>query len=497
MAFCGGDVLTQLGHVLAPRGCTNADSDGPVVVCQDNNFVVLYQPGQRQENTSKSNEANAIDVPPTHKEWSSHRAGQRMPSEDRESSNIIAIAPDDDVYESGSRHEIISTRSKKGEASDSNSSKTSYKMEHTSKESPATRHKKDDRTLADLEIRNSSHQLSNHSHRSCKTNTTLEGSDAVGSLQIQTTGDISLPVYRIAQPERKQLTQRNGGTISDQPPCGHHVNHRMRQFLKELLRFKTLKIWQILLSIYIIVLTFAYIAPPVGLRDPKTGFIVDLTSAELTKAGLILNKGVERAIVADSRFQLVCFGISRFTAFFMYPGKQDTHLLGLVVLATLSHNITQYDLHSPSLRLHFQVPCNNNIHHQVATGHAYVLRFARAPCLLWLDDSHLRLDPFHSSSYQMGGPGKPVLACPSVLRNYRRDHHPQLPPDMYSYACISRKNQVRSAQGASLPVPPVCSGIDVSHAQVCCPEWRIHHIRLRHVARMVFCGRHVLLFLHD
>jgi hypothetical protein len=95
---------------------------------------------------------------------------------------------------------------------------------------------------------------------------------------------------------------------------------KLRAFWKRCLRYQTLKIMQILLAFYVGFLTYADIGPPGGLRDQETGFIVDQASEERTERGVILVNGVERAIVADTSFQVVCIGITRMSAFFMYPG---------------------------------------------------------------------------------------------------------------------------------------------------------------------------------
>jgi hypothetical protein len=101
----------------------------------------------------------------------------------------------------------------------------------------------------------------------------------------------------------------------------HKINNRFRAFRKELMRFKVLKIIQVLLAIYIAILTYADIGPPGGLQDTETGLIVDQQSTERTEKGLILVNGVARAIVGVTKFQVACIGISRLSAFFMYPGK--------------------------------------------------------------------------------------------------------------------------------------------------------------------------------
>jgi hypothetical protein len=106
---------------------------------------------------------------------------------------------------------------------------------------------------------------------------------------------------------------------------GNHTKHRMRAFLKELFRFKTLKAFQIFLTIYIAVVTFADIGPHGGMRDPHTGFIVDPHSAERTENGIFLAHGDERPIIATSTFQLACVGFARLSAWFMYPSKYRYH----------------------------------------------------------------------------------------------------------------------------------------------------------------------------
>ena len=80
---------------------------------------------------------------------------------------------------------------------------------------------------------------------------------------------------------------------------------------------------QILLAFYVGFLTYANIGPPGGLRDTETGLIVDRASSERTAQGLILVNGTERPIVAATFFQVCCIGITRCSAFFMYPGTSS------------------------------------------------------------------------------------------------------------------------------------------------------------------------------
>jgi hypothetical protein len=76
-------------------------------------------------------------------------------------------------------------------------------------------------------------------------------------------------------------------------------------------RYKAIKIAQVLLAMYVGILTFADIGPPGGLRDTETGLIIDQASPERTARGLILINGTERAIVGATYFQVVCVGITR------------------------------------------------------------------------------------------------------------------------------------------------------------------------------------------
>jgi len=69
--------------------------------------------------------------------------------------------------------------------------------------------------------------------------------------------------------------------------------------------------------VYILVLTFAY--APLGLRDRTTGNIIDGSSTENTKNGVILVNGDYRPVVAQGTYELVCLGISRMSAFSLYP----------------------------------------------------------------------------------------------------------------------------------------------------------------------------------
>jgi hypothetical protein len=84
-------------------------------------------------------------------------------------------------------------------------------------------------------------------------------------------------------------------------------------------RLKALKFAQVLLAVYIGILTYADMGPPGGLRDTETGLIMDQELPDRTARGLILVNGTE---LGATQFQVICIGITRMSAFFMYPGKQ-------------------------------------------------------------------------------------------------------------------------------------------------------------------------------
>lgn len=86
--------------------------------------------------------------------------------------------------------------------------------------------------------------------------------------------------------------------------------------------YRALKILSILLAIYIAIWSYAPIGTfgtTGGFVNITVGYVIDGASEERTDRGVILTKGSLRAIVADSPLQMVCLGITRASAFFMYP----------------------------------------------------------------------------------------------------------------------------------------------------------------------------------
>ena len=125
-------------------------------------------------------------------------------------------------------------------------------------------------------------------------------------------GEVSAPQVapNIDKPELEE-------SIDDAPS-------RLYQRLKSI-RYKTLKLSQLLCAIYILIMTFRYY--PAGLIDPFSSRwqwrIVDVWNPENTDAGVIQLEGdpfgQKRAVVAKDRASMIFLGISRISAFTLYP----------------------------------------------------------------------------------------------------------------------------------------------------------------------------------
>lgn len=254
--------------------------DGTVVVSQDDGVIVLYQPSR------KLGKAKRVAVPPN-----------RAATSEKERST--AMTPP-------RRYEVEEPT-----------------IADLAKGRPKKPRRFSDSELTDLESRRYPKRLSDLG-RSGITDTTFEGSDCANSSEVAGTScDMVENNICVVDTEAKTHVQRKVSTIPVPLSCGYHVTQRIRMFIKELIRFKALKISQIMLSVYIMVLTFADIGPSGGLRDSETGFIIDENSPEGTEEGLILLHGDERAIIATSTFQVGCIGLARLSAWFMYPSKFD------------------------------------------------------------------------------------------------------------------------------------------------------------------------------
>lgn len=95
-------------------------------------------------------------------------------------------------------------------------------------------------------------------------------------------------------------------------------------------RYCGLKVVGLLLAIYTAVLAYTdkgTFGKYGGVIDPESGFIIDTESEENTNAGVVNFGGVKRAVVAANAFEIFLLVISRFSAFYMYPGTHDRCLL--------------------------------------------------------------------------------------------------------------------------------------------------------------------------
>ena len=95
-----------------------------------------------------------------------------------------------------------------------------------------------------------------------------------------------------------------------------------RLFIRSLSAFWTVKVCQLLCTIYILIMTFTYagtLGNVGGLVSPLTGTITDPTSVERTREGVILINGDLRPVIAANTFQMICLAFSRSSAFSSYP----------------------------------------------------------------------------------------------------------------------------------------------------------------------------------
>jgi hypothetical protein len=91
----------------------------------------------------------------------------------------------------------------------------------------------------------------------------------------------------------------------------------LKSYILEACAYWKVTLAQIICVIYILVLTFSH--PPVGMKDPATGDIIDLNSTENTNNGVILINGSYREVVAIGGWQKFFLAMSRMSAFSMYP----------------------------------------------------------------------------------------------------------------------------------------------------------------------------------
>jgi hypothetical protein len=104
---------------------------------------------------------------------------------------------------------------------------------------------------------------------------------------------------------------RNKDRSKSAKSSASRVGYRTRSVIHCMTRYKAIKLAQVLLAMYVAILTFADIGPQGGLRDTETGLLVDQASPERTARGHILVNGTERPIVGATYLQVVCIGIAR------------------------------------------------------------------------------------------------------------------------------------------------------------------------------------------
>ena len=104
------------------------------------------------------------------------------------------------------------------------------------------------------------------------------------------------------------------------------IQKRKQQVIKFLSKHTGLKLIQVVCATYIAICTFGNAPLLKTPRNPTSGWIVDPTSAERTDIGIVqvetyFGNIIERPIVATSTLQLILLGITRCSAYLMYPGK--------------------------------------------------------------------------------------------------------------------------------------------------------------------------------
>ena len=165
-------------------------------------------------------------------------------------------------------------------------------------------------------------------------------------------GELSSSIQVIIPSDNERVSMNSKKTGLDM--------YRMWAALKKLSSYKVIVMIQVVLAAY------AAIVPYAVLRDEKTGLIIDPTSPERTEKGLLLVNGIERAIVADTLFQVVSVGICRLSAYFMYPGKSNStncfslHFNQAIAHPKLMDNHKTF-CNSPHFSVRDEVPCNHKL----------------------------------------------------------------------------------------------------------------------------------------
>ncbi|KAL7529340.1 hypothetical protein ACHAXR_006228, partial [Thalassiosira sp. AJA248-18] len=177
----------------------------------------------------------------------------------------------------------------------------------------------------------------------------------------------------------------------------HHNRHQMQQIpppsnLKRRLRiwykrkiapYRKIMLAQMACIIYILVLTFS--VPPIGIRDPVSGNVIDQNSIQNTSDGVIYVNGAYQPIVAIGTFQKLCLAISRMSAFSMYPMLVAVFITKMKAIQTFLSN-TPLSMYLGIVKEHhdFHVMAGSYIAFNVWIHTAFHL-------MRWLSQGNIRL----------------------------------------------------------------------------------------------------------
>jgi hypothetical protein len=303
-------------------GLTNAELQRIEIIDQDNSVIVVYKPGRTSKSKKERKSTKERKSERERKSKKERKSEKKNESQKKPGTKIASVSP---------------TPTEDEQPRSSLSRDPKYQKEHNRKKSASEptiptqtrdtksqkRHKKSaseatiPAQMSGVKQTSLGMELINH----------YESSDGLPSLDFEDLEQATSSRHPASQrrgptPEQNHSStkeKRKGDNVS--AFCCGRMNYRIRSFVNDLMRFRALKIAQVVLAIYICVLTFADMGPPGGLRDTETGLIIDQASPERTERGVILLNGTERAIVGETQFQVVCIGIARSTAWFMYPGK--------------------------------------------------------------------------------------------------------------------------------------------------------------------------------
>jgi len=158
-------------------------------------------------------------------------------------------------------------------------------------------------------------------------------------------------------------------------------------------RYGVLKAVSFLLALYIAIWSYAPVGTfgtTGGFVSPN-GFIIDPASEERTDQGVILTKGSLRPIVATNVLQMICLGVTRTSAFFMYPSlvvvftTKFRATMEIIMQSPLSM-ITYEDLHELHIYAGWVIVIDGILHASfhcirwINQGNMYLMFDSRSGC---------------------------------------------------------------------------------------------------------------------